>query len=237
MSEKKSYSIIILGVLLLLAIIGAAFISFASVIKFKTMDRTVTVKGLSEREYEANIVIWPIKFSETDNNLTNLYNKIETKTKQVENFLLNNGITKEEISFSAPKIIDKQADIYRQQKENETRFIAEQTITIYSQQVKKMRKLMSQISQLGKKGIVFTSNNYEIEYKFTKLNEIKPQMIEEATKNAREVANKFANDSESKLGKIKNAKQGQFSIYNRDNNNPHIKTVRVVSTVQYYLSD
>jgi uncharacterized protein len=62
-------------------------------------------------------------------------------------------------------------------------------------------------------------------------------MVEEATTKAREVAEKFAKDSKSKLGKIKKASQGQFSINNRDKNNPHIKKIRVVSTVEYYLSD
>ncbi|MBW2072165.1 MAG: SIMPL domain-containing protein, partial [Deltaproteobacteria bacterium] len=72
---------------------------------------------------------------------------------------------------------------------------------------------------------------------FTGLNKIKPEMIQEATAKAREVALKFAEDSKSKLGKIKRASQGQFSIKPRDKNNPHLKKIRVVSTVEYYLSD
>lgn len=98
---------------------------------------------------------------------------------------------------------------------------------------------MSSLSDLGKEGIVFTGGNYQsqTEYIFTRLNEIKPEMIEEATRQAREVAQKFAADSQSTLGKIKKASQGQFSINDRDKNNPHIKKIRVVSTVEYYLSD
>ena len=72
---------------------------------------------------------------------------------------------------------------------------------------------------------------------FSKLNDLKPEMIEEATKNARAVAEKFAEDSKSRLGKIKSASQGQFSVEDRDSSTPHIKQVRVVSTVEYYLSD
>ena len=98
---------------------------------------------------------------------------------------------------------------------------------------------MGQLSELGKQGIVLTGNNYaaQPEYLFTRLNSIKPQMIEEATRKAREVAEKFAQDSDSTLGKIRKARQGQFSISSRDNNNPQIKKVRVVSTIEYYLSD
>ena len=98
---------------------------------------------------------------------------------------------------------------------------------------------MGLMSQLGKQGVVISRGNYETrtEYLFTRLNEIKPEMIEEATRKAREVAEKFAQDSQSQLGKIKRASQGQFSISERDKNNPHIKRIRVVSTVEYYLSD
>ena len=102
-----------------------------------------------------------------------------------------------------------------------------------------MRSVMSSLSELGKQGIVFTGGNYQsqTEYIFTRLNDVKPEMIEEATRKAREVAEKFASDSQSRLGKIKRASQGRFSISARDKNNPHIKKVRVVSTVEYYLSD
>ena len=98
---------------------------------------------------------------------------------------------------------------------------------------------MGLLSQLGKKGIVFTANDYEAqtEYIFTRLNEVKPEMVEEATREAREVAQKFATDSQRALGNIKRASQGQFSITARDKNNPHIKSIRRVSTVEYYLSD
>ena len=97
---------------------------------------------------------------------------------------------------------------------------------------------MSELSEIGKQGIVL-SGDYDSkpDYLYTGLSSIKPAMIEESTQNAREVANKFAADSDSRLGKIKTASQGQFSIEDRDQNNPHIKKVRVVSTVQYYLAD
>ena len=98
---------------------------------------------------------------------------------------------------------------------------------------------MGKLTELGKKGIVLNQNNYQanVEYIFTRRNDVKPSMIEEATTKAREVAEKFAKDSNSVLGKIKRASQGQFSITARDRNNPHIKKLRVVSTVEYYLSD
>lgn len=98
---------------------------------------------------------------------------------------------------------------------------------------------MAGLSQLGRQGIVLSGQEYQArpQYLFTRLNEVKPDMIEEATRNAREVAQKFAADSDSRLGKIRRAAQGQFSISERDANNPHIKRIRVVSTVEYYLAD
>ncbi len=94
------------------------------------------------------------------------------------------------------------------------------------------------LADLGKKGIAFSGGDFQqTQYLFTKLNDVKPAMIEEATRKAREVAEKFAADSNSKLGKIKGANQGQFSVEDRDSNTPYIKRVRVVSTVDYYLSD
>ena len=121
----------------------------------------------------------------------------------------------------------------------EFRYTASQIVTVYSEKIDTVRNVMNKMSSLGKQGIVFTGGNYQtqIEYIFMRLNEVKPEMIEEATRKAREVAQKFASDSKSALGKIKSAYQGQFSISARDNNNPHIKKVRVVSTVVYYLSD
>ena len=98
---------------------------------------------------------------------------------------------------------------------------------------------MNKTSELGKQGGALTGQNYQYQtqYLFTRLNEIKPEMIEQATNEARAVAEKFAQDSNSELGEIKTAYQGQFSINSRDQNNPHIKNVRVVSTIVYYLSD
>ena len=121
----------------------------------------------------------------------------------------------------------------------EFRYTAQQTVTVYSKNIQIVQDVMRLLPKLGKTGIAFTGGNYQgqTDYIFTRLNEVKPEMIEEATRKAREVAEKFAADSNSKLGKIRQAKQGQFSINARDKNSPYIKKVRVVSTVEYYLSD
>ena len=237
--ENKNINAFILGIFLFLGLSSLGYQLGDSAIQFKEYERTVTVKGLSEREYDADIVIWPIQFSQANNQLNELYSSIEESTKKIHFFLEENGIDKNSISISSPAITDKSAQRYTNQAKAEFRYSAIQTVTVYSKNIQSVRNVMSSLSELGKQGIVFTAANYrsQTEYLFTRLNTIKPEMIEEATRKAREVAEKFASDSKSTLGKIKKASQGQFSITARDKNNPHIKKIRVVSTVVYYLSD
>jgi hypothetical protein len=239
MQEDTKASAFILGIFLFAGLLGLGYLLFNAAIEHKLYDRSVTVKGLSEREYEADVLIWPIEFAVAGNDLTILYNDIDRQTIEIKNFLTNNGIAAEEITSSSPAITDKLAQQYGNNVGPQFRYTASQTVTVYSSNISAARKVMGLLSQLGKKGIVFTGGNYQArtEYLFTRLNEVKPEMIEEATRKAREVAQKFAADSQSTLGKIKRASQGQFSISARDNKNPHIKRVRVVSTVSYYLSD
>jgi len=238
-SEHNKSSSLILGVFIFLGLTMLGYLLGNAAIKFKEYERTVTVKGLSEKEYDADIVIWPIQFTEAGNNLEDLYVSIESSTGKIRKLLESNGINEKEISFTTPSITDKSAQQYGNQAKAEFRYTAIQTVTVYSKNIESVRKVMGALSELGKQGIVFTGGNYQskTEYIFTRLNEVKPEMIEEATRKAREVAEKFALDSKSTLGKIRKASQGQFSISARDKNNPHIKKVRVVSTVAYYLSD
>ena len=239
MQENSKLNALILGIFIFLGLAVLGYLLGNAALKFKEYERTVTAKGLSERVHEADIVIWPIQFTEASNDLAQLYGSIESSASNIKGFLEKSGISSTDISLSPPAITDKSAQQYSGGPAAEFRYTALQTVNVYSKNVQGVRAIMSSLSALGKSGIVFTGSNYgtQTEYIFTKLNEIKPGMIEEATRKAREVAQKFATDSQSKLGKIKRASQGQFSINPRDKNNPHIKKVRVVSTVEYYLSD
>ena len=229
---------LVLGLFIFLGLAALGYTLGSSLIKFKEYERTVTVKGLSEREYPADIALWPIQFSVADNDLASLYDTVEKNAGEIIAFLKANGFAQDEISVSPPAIVDKLAQGFDKSRIG-FRYSATQTITVYSDKIDAVRSTMSRLADLGKKGIVLGGDNYQnrTEYLFTRLNEVKPKMIEEATMKAREVAEKFAADSHSRLGKIKQARQGQFSITDRDKNNPHIKKVRVVSTIEYYLSD
>lgn len=205
---------------------------------FVNKDRVVTVKGLAEMEVPANKVTWPLMYKEVGNDLSTLYNKINDTNKAIVNFLKKKGISESEISINAPEIIDMQAERYNSTP-SPYRYNVTTVITVTSEKVDLVRNLISEQSELLKQGIAITGGDYRynIQYDYTRLNDIKPQMIEEATKNAREAAQKFAKDSESELGKIKCANQGQFSIENRDANTPYIKRIRVVTTIDYSLED
>ena len=230
---SKEALILCVGLIIMGACIAAGLTS-----AFQS-DRIVTVKGLSEREVPADKVIWPLVYKELGNDPAEMYERLATKNRKVIDFLKEKGIAEKEICESAIQVSDRQADSYDQNNVL-YRYKATSVITVTSSQVELIRKIMQSQSELMKMGIALVTEEYGtniVKYEFTGLNKIKPDMIEESTKNARATAEKFAKDSESKLGKIRSASQGQFSIDNRDSNTPYIKRIRVVSTIEYYIED
>jgi hypothetical protein len=239
MENKNVNQAFVLGLFICIGLVFLGFFISNGIVKIKASERRVEVKGLSEREVPANIAIWPIKFKEADNDLNKLYSTIQQKNTIIIDFLRRHDFQDKEISLSAPAILDRQAQEYEGANRGNFRYTGSSTITVYTENVDLVRKTMEKLFELGKQGIAITGEDYQSKtvFLYTKLNEIKPAMIEEATQNARAVAEKFAQDSKSRLGKIRSASQGQFSIDDRDSNTPYIKKVRVVSTLEYYLSD
>ena len=204
---------------------------------FVNRDRIVTVKGLSERQVKADRVIWPVGFRELGDDLQDVYGRIEKRKDQVVAFLKEAGLTDAEIEVASPQVTDAQAEMYANQK-SRYRYSMTQTVTVSSDKVDLVRDLLVRQSDLIKAGVTIVGDySWRTSFQFTGLNTVKPAMIEEATKNARASAEKFAQDSGSSLGKIRRANQGQFSITDRDSNTPYIKSVRVVTTVEYFLKD
>ncbi|ABL66159.1 SIMPL domain-containing protein [Chlorobium phaeobacteroides] len=239
MNNKRNTEAFILGALLCAGLVIMGYLLSAGITKFKALERTVSVKGLSEREAPADIAIWPIKFEVAADDLSSLVTAIEEKNKVVLDFLAANGFTARDISVSAPAIIDRQAQGYGDANRFTFRYAGSSTVSVYTRDVERVRSTVRKMVDLGKMGVAVSGESYEAktEFIFSGLNALKPVMIEEATNNARAVAEKFASDSKSRLGKIKSASQGQFTIENRDSNTPYIKKVRVVSTLEYYLAD
>nr|WP_276539134.1 SIMPL domain-containing protein [Pseudoalteromonas agarivorans] len=237
-NKTPGFYTVIAAISLSIGLILLGFIIKSAAVDVKSMERSVQVKGLAEREVSADTVIWPLQYSDADNDLEKLVSRVEQKNDAVIAFLKLHGFDDDEISTGSQSIIDKQAREYANDNQK-FRYLVRANIIVYSNAPDKVQNALSKVSQLAKQGIAIVQNSYEtkVEYLFTGLNDIKPAMVQEATEKAREVANKFAKDSNSKLGKIKSARQGQFSISNRDSNTPHIKKVRVVTSVEYYLSD
>lgn len=238
MENNKLNGVTAAGFFIAIGLVALGWFMYSSARYVKSRDRVVNVKGLAEREVMADIAIWPITFKQASNDLEGLYNDMEKKQELLVSFLEESGFSTDEITVGQFVTIDRVADEYSNQN-IKFRYISKNTVTVYSSQVQLVRQTMNSIGGLGKKGIAIMQQSYDnrTEFLYTKLNEIKPEMVEEATAKAREVANKFARDSESELGKLKSARQGQFSIFNRDSNTPHIKKIRVVTTMEYYLVD
>lgn len=201
-------------------------------------QRTVEVRGLATREVNANVVTWPIVFTQVGDELPTVYDAVAATSAEIIKFLKANGISDAEISTSAPEMTDLSTDRYNTQPLR-FKYSVKQVVTVRSEQVEKVHGLINRQGELLKQGIPIEASDYSnpITYDFTELNSIKPGMIAEATQNAREAAKKFADDSHSSLGKIKTAYQGQFSITDRDQYTPYIKEVRVVTTLTYFLED
>lgn len=206
------------------------------IVTFKDRDRTVVVKGLSEREMKADKVTWSLTYKEIGNDPAVMYNLLEQKNAKVVTFLKTAGVSDKEISINPAVISDRQADNYGNEIMN-YRYKATSVITVTSNNIDKVRQLMRRQAELMKQGIAIVSDEYSsnVRYEFTGLNKIKQDMVEEATKNAQATAEQFATDTKSDLGDIRSAQQGQFSIEDRDSNTPYIKKIRVVNTMTYSL--
>ena len=211
--------------------------------KAKLDNNSVTVKGLSEMNVKADLAIWKLKFVITGNELLSAQKKITSQASTITEFLKEQGFNDDEIKSERIITTDLMANPYRNNDNNNMRFILSQTITVRSTNVDLVENSLPKTDSLIAKGIIFDGSSYDypVSYIFTKLNDIKPQMLEEATKNAKEAAFEFAKSSGSKVGKIRHANQGVFSILPREQISGNFesqqveKTVRVVSTIEYWL--
>ena len=219
-----------------LAVLG--FFVYLGLGSLAERDRVVSVRGLAEREVKADRVIWPIVYKTTGNDLQALYARLNDVGETITQFLVANQVPDSAISLSAPQIVDLRADRYNTNRTAD-RYNVTLVTTVTTDKVDLVRSLMPRMGELLKSGIAISVGDYDspVRYEFNGLNRIKPEMIEQATSNAREAAQQFAKDSESKLGKIKSASQGLFTVDSRDQYTPHIKRVRVVTSVNFYLDN
>jgi hypothetical protein len=210
----------------------------------RAADRYVEVKGLAEREVTADLVLWPLRYVSTGDDLAATQAQITRNTRQVYAFLARHGIDTSSVQLQALEVSDAFANRFSGERGG-PRYVIQQTVMVRSSSPDVVRAASQRVSELVGAGVVLSSTGeYGIggpTFVFTKLNQLKPSMVKEATANARSAAEQFAADSRSELGSIRHANQGVFVILPRDqapgvNEGAQIqKMVRVVSTVQYFL--
>ncbi len=241
--KNKCFSRIISGLLISLGLIGGGFFPGYYYYKAKMQSNFVTVKGLAEMNVKADLAVWKIKFVTTNNNLLAAQQEIARQKSEIVSFLQKKGIQAFEISEGRVETNDLMATPYRGGNDMDSRYILSQIITVRSVNVDTVEQALRDNGELVASGVIFDAQSYgsPVSYIFTKLNEIKPQMLEEATRNAAQAAEEFAKSSNSKVGKIRTANQGVFSILPADETPDAMqsqqinKKVRVVSTIQYWL--
>ncbi len=240
MSEQKSVSLV--GALVMAILIGLAMVASSWIIaggfgQIAKPDRTVTVRGLAEREVSADLAVWSLRFELSGDTTETIHKDIHDKTAIVQAFLRKYGLDENDYTIHSPEIKDTALNLYNSEKPS-FRYFASETIFIRSPKIDKIKQASVQLIELTSQGIMLSSDyDTKPSYEFVGLNAIKPEMIGEATQNARSAASKFASDSGSSVGKIKNATQGYFSIDEAAPGLDDKKKVRVVTTVEYILND
>lgn len=246
--NNKLTTTILLAVIIGLAING--LILGRAIERFKKEDRSISVKGFSEREVKSDLAVWTIKTRIADNDLAAGSRANEEAKNKVIEFLASNGFNPDEIIQKDLIVRDKKAQEYEAPNSvNSFRFIIDNVIQVRSNQVDNIDRVSRMTDELLRRGIIISDRNvYQgtVRYYYTKLNEIKPEMLMDATRNARDAATQFAKESNSKIGKLKRANQGLFSILDRDQSlsgqseggyasgvNDLMKKVRVVVSVEY----
>ncbi|HEV2613323.1 MAG TPA: SIMPL domain-containing protein [Gammaproteobacteria bacterium] len=248
-----NFSLILSAIILSAGLIGAGYWGEQAVVQAKKADRFVTVKGLAEKNVKANLGVWEVDYQEVGNNLAQISTQLAQDQSTTMTFLLQNGFTKDEVSLRPTKVTDQLANSYNQanpQTQN-NRYIIAGGIRIRSINVDQIQKVSQMTGDLIKQGVPlsFNSADYSSDlttnpsYFYTQLDSIRPEMLASATQSAKLVAVQFANDSGSKLETIRRANQGVFELRSQDSSGTNSgnetgsinKTVRLVTTIDYYL--
>ncbi len=246
----NNFSVIILGAFIAIGLTLLGYIVGSDFLQAKKLDRVVSVKGMAERVIESDLVIWPITIKGVGNNLQEINNKIEQDRIKLNTYLLNQGIDQQEIELGQYNVFDTFTDSYNKNNNDSNRFVITAITVLTSNKVNLIKKIYQAIPELVKDNILIDLGeqyNYKgPHYEFTKFNDVKINMLAEASQNAKKTAEQFAKDSESKLGSIKRANQGTFIIEPLYSNEASSegdarksikKKIRVVVSIDYYLTD
>ncbi|MDB4883038.1 MAG: hypothetical protein JWL95_1804 [Gemmatimonadetes bacterium] len=234
--------VIALGIAVAGLLVGSGFA------RGRAADRFVTVKGVAEREVRADLAIWPLRVAGADDELSAANAKLATSIAGVRAFLVKHGVDTSQVQLTGFSVADANSEQYASDRKPANRYVIHQTMLVRSNQPDRVLAASQQVSELAAVGVAISSGNGEYgpggggpTFVFSRLNQLKPAMIADATARAREAAAQFARDSHSELGEIRQANQGVFEILPRDRapgiteENQITKVVRVVSTIDYRL--
>ena len=240
MSERTPLSVLA-AALVAIGLIGAGWFAAQGLAKLRTADRFVTVKGSAEKDVAANLLVWPLPHSVGGNDLADVQRRLDANTAVIRTFFTGAGFEEGEITVAPPRLEDRWAWAYGENRPPD-RFRYSTTVTLRTTDVAKAQQVLRRSGELVSAGILLGGEGGEgdmggggPEFSYTGLNSIKPALIAEATAEARKAAEQFAKDSGAALGGIRSANQGVVTINDRDRGSPQTKTVRVVTTVEYFL--
>ncbi len=241
MKNSFSFSLVLTGVFIATGIATGGYYVGRAIERFKTHDRTVIVKGLSERIVKADLATWNLCLKNSGDDLQIVEEKLERDAKELRHFLHSNGFVDAEISSEGISVIDKAAREYGEQHNTSQRFIVSTNVYIRTYKVELVSTASQKIGELVRKNVIVSG---EQSYHYTKFKVVRPEMISESIKSARQAAEQFAKDSGAKVGCIRTANQGVFSItgvnsYLDENDYGETrnidKKIRVVTTVTFSL--
>ena len=238
MTDRSPLAALLLGLCLAAGIVTGGWLVGRGLFRARATERVVTVRGFSERELPADLVLWPVTFTVTADDLVALQERSDQAAARIVAFL-RGTFEPGEYTVAAPRIQDRQAEgMFGRDGQRLDRYVAEGTVAVRTGKIGVARGAMARTAELVKQGIpIVRRYDQSTQYLFTALERIKPEMIAEATKDARRAAERFAADSGVRVGAIRTAQQGLFTIEDRDPVSPEVKRVRVVTTVQYALEE
>ncbi len=237
--DNRNNALLLGALLLALAIVVGGYLLGDGLRRARMADRAVTVRGLAERNVTADLATWTIAYSEQGTELGPVQAAVDEKREAVRAFFRRHGFRDQDLSDTGASV-----NQFYDNNRGQNSVTVRQKIQLRTNDVMRARRAFARQADLIRGGVALEEGSGMV-YSFTKLNKIKPEMIAEATRNARESALQFARDSGTGVGGIRSATQGYFSIGARDGDvdgeggssagDSPFQKVRVVTTVDFYL--
>jgi uncharacterized protein len=221
--------------ILSIGLVAGGYLLGNGLVRAKDADRSVTVRGLAEKDVTADLATWTISYSSTAENLGEAQGSVDRDTASIRAFF-------KELGFPDDALEPTAVNVSSFSNNGIPQFTVRQRMSLRTADIKRAQDAVRRQFELVRRGVVLEEGS-GMAYTFTKLNSVKPEMVAEATKDARAAAEQFANDSGTSVGGIKSATQGYFSVEARDGDSgggwgasdTPFKKVRVVTTVDFYL--